>query len=105
MIDPDGDPAGGGGVRRIPASHNWLDTTGHQSGVLQFRWSGTKAAPEFAVRMVAADSLDDVLPAGVARTTPEQRADAVRARQAGVQLRDVLVGARRGASRSRRRPK
>ncbi len=70
-----------------PGVHNWLDTTGHRHGVLQFRWSGTTSAPEFSVRTVAAGSLDDALPTGVARTTPEQRAEEVRARQVGVQLR------------------
>jgi hypothetical protein len=86
VVDPDG-------ILRVvvasadPGIHNWLDTTGHQSGVLQFRWSGTKAAPDFTVRTVAANALDDALPAGVARTSPEQRAEAIRARQAGVQLR------------------
>ena len=86
VVDPDG-------ILRVvvasadPGVHNWLDTTGHQSGVLQFRWSGTKSAPDFAVRTVAADALDDELPAGVTRTTPDQRAAAIRARQTGVQLR------------------
>ena len=70
-----------------PGVHNWLDTTGHLTGVLQFRWSGTKSAPEFSARIVAAGSLDDALPTDVARSTPEQRAEAVRARQVGVQLR------------------
>ena len=70
-----------------PGVHNWLDTTGHRVGVMQFRWSGTASAPELSVRKVAGGSLDDELPASVARVTPAARAEAIRARQVGVQLR------------------
>ncbi len=86
VVDPDG-------VLRVvvstsdPGVHNWLDTTGHRFGVMQFRWSGTPSAPELSVRKVAGDSLDDELPAPVARVTPAERAEAIRARQVGVQLR------------------
>ena len=83
----------GDGVLRVvvatedPAVRNWLDTTGHRSGVLQFRWSGSRVCPEVSVEKVARDALDRALPASTARVTPEQRAAAIRARQIGVQLR------------------
>ena len=70
-----------------PGVHNWLDTTGHGFGVMQFRWSGTSTAPDVSVRKVTLGSLDGTLPAAVARVTPEQRATAIRTRQRGVQLR------------------
>ena len=70
-----------------PGVRNWLDTTGHRVGVMQFRWSGTASAPELSVRKVAGGSLADELPKSVARVTPRARADAIRARQVGVQLR------------------
>ena len=69
-----------------PGARNWLDTTGHRSGVLQCRWSGG-ACPEVTVRVVDAAALDGVLPAATARVTPQQRAAEVRARQIGAQLR------------------
>jgi hypothetical protein len=71
-----------------PGVQNWLDTTGHRSGVLQFRWSGG-ACPEVSVKKVAdtAIAVEGELPASTVRVTPEQRAETVRARQAGVQLR------------------
>ena len=89
-----------------PGVHNWLDTTGHRSGVLQFRWSGTKAAPDFSVRTVAADALADALPAGgrahhsrATRRRDPRPAD----RRAAAR---VLVGAAATwGSRRRRRPK
>ena len=86
VIDPDG-------VLRVvvstvdPGVHNWLDTTGYGFGVMQFRWSGTTATPDVSVQKAAVGSLDDVLTATVARVTPEQRADTIRARQLGMQLR------------------
>jgi len=82
-----------GGVLRVvvgatdPGVANWLDTTGHEFGVLQFRWTGTPTAPDVSVRVVARRALDDTLPAGCDRVTPEQRADTIRARQVGMQLR------------------
>jgi hypothetical protein len=81
-----------GGLRVVvaaddPGVHNWLDTTGHGFGVMQFRWSGLPAAPDVSVQKVAIGSLGELLPAGTARVTPAQRADAIRARQIGVQLR------------------
>jgi hypothetical protein len=70
-----------------PGVHNWLDTTGFPFGVMQFRWTGAAAAPDVDVRKVALSEVDDVVPAAAARVTPAQRADAIRARQRGVQLR------------------
>ena len=81
------------GVLRIvvgasdPGVPNWLDTTGHEFGALQFRWTGTPTAPDVTVRVVAAGALDDLVSVSSARVTPTQRADAIRARQIGAQLR------------------
>jgi hypothetical protein len=86
VVDPDG-------VLRVvvstadPGVRNWLDTTGHRVGAMQFRWSGPASAPEVSVRKMAGTLLDDELPGSVARVTPAARADAIRARQVGVQLR------------------
>jgi len=55
--------------------------------VLQFRWTGTPTAPDVSVRVFARDELDDVIPAECAQVTPAQRADTIRARQIGMQLR------------------
>ncbi len=85
-VDPDG-------VLRAVVAHsdpgvsNWLDTTGHGFGVLQCRWMGGGAPPEVSVRVVAAAGLEAALPVTVPRVQPEDRAQAIRARQIGVQLR------------------
>jgi hypothetical protein len=70
-----------------PGLANWLDTTGHLEGALQFRWVGTTAAPEVTIRSVPLASLDDHVPPLAARVTPAQRATALRHRQIGAQLR------------------
>jgi hypothetical protein len=70
-----------------PGIHNWLDTTGHRLGVLQFRWLGGTEMPEVSVTPVPATSLAAFLPSDVARITAEDRAAQVRTRQLGVQLR------------------
>jgi hypothetical protein len=70
-----------------PGVANWLDTTGHRSGVLQFRWSGTPTAPEVNVRTISLAALDDVLPSSTRRVTPTEREAAILARQIGSQLR------------------
>ena len=86
----------GDGVLRVvvaasdPGVHNWLDTTGHDFGVLQLRWMGGDQAPEVTVKPLPAAALDDALPAGVARTSPQERVAAIRSRQIGVQLRSLV---------------
>jgi hypothetical protein len=70
-----------------PGLANWLDSTGHLAGALQFRWSGLPVAPDVAIRAVPAASLDDLVPAFAARVTPIQRVAALRHRQIGAQLR------------------
>jgi hypothetical protein len=70
-----------------PGVANWLDTTGHRSGALQFRWSGTPNAPDVSVGTIPLASLDAALPPSTARVTRAERAATIRARQIGAQLR------------------
>lgn len=73
-----------------PDVHNWLDTTGHDFGVLQCRWMGGDQAPQVTVKTVPATALAENLPKDVARVGPQQRAETIRARHIGVQLRSLL---------------
>jgi hypothetical protein len=73
-----------------PGVANWLDTTGHRSGVLQCRWLGGDEPPRLSMRTSTVRDLADLLPAGTARVTPRERTEAIRARQIGVQLRSSL---------------
>lgn len=82
VLDPDGR------LRVVIAGRdtghaNWLDTCGRGEGELatrNYRARGETAAP--VVRVVPIAELDDALPAGTARVTPEQRAAALAARRA-----------------------
>ncbi|MND01051.1 hypothetical protein D3C83_198810 [compost metagenome] len=66
-----------------------MDTTGYRSGVLQCREIGSVDVPELTARVVPLAALDDHLPAGTARVTPEERAAALDARRIGFQLRSL----------------
>jgi hypothetical protein len=71
-----------------PGVQNWLDTIGHQFGVLQFRWSGGHEAPRIVVKKISSISGED-LPASMARVTASERGAAIRQRQIGAQLRSL----------------
>jgi hypothetical protein len=73
-----------------PGVHNWLDTTGHDFGVMQFRWMGGDQAPEVSVKALSAAALEDALPTGVARMTAQERRKALRERHIGAQLRSLV---------------
>ncbi len=75
---------------RDPGVHNWLDTTGHEFGVMQFRWMGGGEAPKVVVKPLPAAALEDALPEAVARTSPQERLKAIRKRHIGVQLRSPV---------------
>jgi hypothetical protein len=70
-----------------PGIHNWLDTTGHRLGVLQFRWLGGTAMPEVSLTPVPATELDAFVPSNIARVSAARRSEQIRERQRGAQLR------------------
>lgn len=71
-VDPDG-------VARFVISHrdpgvaNWLDTTGHERGVIVLRWIMVTDRPQPITRVVAYSDLPEALPAETSHVTPEQR--------------------------------
>jgi hypothetical protein len=73
-----------------PGVKNWLDTIGHQLGVLQFRWSGGHEAPRIVVQKVSSASIGDQgLPTSMERVNADGRAAVIRERQIGAQLRSL----------------
>jgi hypothetical protein len=81
----------GGALRWVvaasdPGVRNWLDTTGYTEGALQFRWSGGDEPPSVDVRVVPLASVGEML-AGADQVTADERAEIVRERQRGCQLR------------------
>lgn len=87
-IDPDGR------IRfviseRDPGVTNWLECTGHRRGYVQIRWQRLSRALEPAdgpeVEVIGVDELPDRLPHYAhARTTPQEYAERIAARQAAV---------------------
>jgi hypothetical protein len=70
-----------------PGIHNWLDTTGHSFGVLQCRWLGGTEMPQVSLTPVPRTELDALVPRTLTRVTREVRAEQIRERQRGAQLR------------------
>ena len=74
-----------------PGVWNWLDPVGHSQGLYLIRWQGLgkdDAAPRTPSAMkVALGELEDYLPEGMVRITPEERAAQIRQRTARVALR------------------
>ena len=72
---------------RDPGVANWLDTAGYPVGVIQGRWTHCSSQPIPTIRKVAFDEIADSLPADVARVTPEERDQILRARRQAMQQR------------------
>lgn len=67
---------------RDPGVKNWLDTCGYPSGVIQGRWTDCDSQPIPTVKQVKLAEVDALLPADVARVTPEERQRVLRDRRA-----------------------
>jgi hypothetical protein len=71
-----------------PGVPNWLDTTGHEEGLLQYRWIWTRDNPQPSVRIVKFDELREQLPADTPRVDPSQRRATIAARQRHMRRRE-----------------
>jgi hypothetical protein len=65
-----------------PGVPNWLDTQGHQHGMVTFRWIRATEPPTITAALVTTDQLSTTLPPDTPSVTREQRADEIRRRQA-----------------------
>jgi hypothetical protein len=79
---------------RDPGVANWLDTVGLGRGLVMLRYDGVSAdgiAPSDrpTARRIPFSDVHLELPADAPCVTPAQRADAIRARRRGIQLRNV----------------
>jgi hypothetical protein len=70
-----------------PGVANWLDTMGHDVGVMQLRWTGCAEAPVLTFRLVDADEVRSSLPPGTRTVSHEERDAILRERAAGAQRR------------------
>jgi hypothetical protein len=72
-----------------PGVRNWMDTTGYRTGVLQCREIGSTQPSTITSRVVPLQSLDDHLSASTERCTLRRRAEQLRERRTGAQLRHL----------------
>ena len=70
-----------------PGTPNWLQTTGHRSGVLQCRTVGSDQPPEMTARVIPLGAVFEHLPADTRHVTPAERTAELRQRQIGSQMR------------------
>jgi hypothetical protein len=81
-----------GKVRVVVAHHdpgvaNWLDTAGHGEGPIILRCVRTDTAPVPTTKVVPFDRLDDELPPGTRRLSPDERAATIDIRRRAVSRR------------------
>jgi hypothetical protein len=74
-------------AHRDPGVANWLDTAGNRRGPAIVRWVRAEDAPVPTTTVVKFDDLGTVLPVSTSRVTPDQRAENLARRRAGVQKR------------------
>lgn len=67
-----------------PGVANWLDPSGHGEGYITVRWIGADAYPAPECRQLPRERLDEALPAGVRRISPDDRRAQLAARRRGV---------------------
>jgi hypothetical protein len=70
-----------------PGVANWLDTMGHDVGVMQLRWTGCAEAPVLTFRLVDANEVRSSLLPGTRTVSHEERDAILRERAAGAQRR------------------
>lgn len=74
---------------RDPGVPNWLDTAGHQRGVIQGRWTDCDTQPMPTVQKIALADVRAALPAGTPQVTPQERDRIIRDRRAALQQRPL----------------
>ncbi|MET0246436.1 MAG: DUF1214 domain-containing protein [Sphingomonas sp.] len=74
-------------AHRDPGIGNWLDTGGNTYGMMIGRWYRCSSQPTPTIRQVKFADLAAHLPAGMARIDPAGRAEAMRRRRIGSQMR------------------
>ena len=72
-----------------PGVPNWLDKADHPWGVLQMRFNRATDFPEATVRKVPVSDVRNHLPADTPVVTPAERAEQLRRRREGAQLRRI----------------
>lgn len=74
---------------KVAGVPNWLDMSGHMSGIVEGRWMGCDTNPAPTVDRVPLASLRARLPIDTRKVTPEQREQTIRERRAALRQRPL----------------
>lgn len=72
---------------RDPGIPNWLDKADNRNGIVQMRLKSASAVPDPITRLVKIGDIFDHLPPDTPRISPEERAQTLRRRAEGAQMR------------------
>ena len=75
--------------RRDPGVPNWLDKGDYPWGIIQMRWNHANEYPDPTIKKVPLTDVRAHLPADTPVVTPEARAESLRRRREGAQLRRI----------------
>lgn len=74
-----------------PGVQNWIDTSGHPEGMIQYRYIWTKNRPAPSVKIVPFDRIRSELPKGTPEFSPEARREALAIRHRHLQRREPVT--------------
>jgi hypothetical protein len=74
---------------RDPGVHNWLDTSGYESGAIQGRWFEASEKPMPTLRKVKIGDVLSHLPESTRRVSRQERSEALRDRRLAAQMRII----------------
>jgi hypothetical protein len=75
--------------KQDPGVHNWLDKAGFPWGIIQMRLYRTNQSPEALVTRIPVARVLEHLPPDTVLVTPAERAEQLRTRREGAQLRRI----------------
>ncbi len=75
--------------KQDPGVPNWLDKADYPWGIIQMRFNQGSDYPDPTIKKVKVTDVRDHLPADTPRVTPAQRAESLRRRREGAQLRRI----------------
>ncbi len=78
-------------AHKDPSVQNWIDTSGHPEGMLQYRWIWTNSKPHPKGRVVPFDEIRSHLPADTPTYTTEQRREALAIRHRHLHRREPVT--------------
>jgi hypothetical protein len=78
-------------AHRDPGVQNWLDTSGHPEGMIQYRWIWTQSQPHPIVQVVPFSKIREALPADTPEYSSTQRREALSVRHRHLARREPVT--------------